>query len=486
MDFASAVPLTRPRSIARPAPIEFACPHCRAILRAPHDAAGALGDCPHCEKEARIPGGAAPEAADPLAFIPVGAPLDHEAVQAAIEQSAPERTPDVSDSAKSGSAKEEGEPAKTPIATAERSPDAAAPDGGVVFAPADGDDAAPVTFESADDSDGLPGDDAAPDKYDDEYAPAAARGPAPRRGTRRRKRGNPVLASVVLLLLLGGIGAAGWVMYDRLAGPPPVGLAATELSADAVPPASFRPPAGVDQEALRKVEAGVPFNSPVLEVLLTGTRSRSGGGGGRQPEPDAGGMTDRGGMSDAAPMDGEPDDDPADEEASDGEMAADRDDAAEPNADPPAGAPSIEEGSIRVEIRPGSAGRLVRVSPRERPEVAAWIEANTGLYGEKQLAFVKARGEFFAAVPAGKQTAEYRNSVALNVATEALGWSVEAVADGRVVPCCRETESGDLLFCIPRTAAGFTIRGRDIPGQGRVFPYEFIATLDPPPGGAGE
>ncbi|QDT17394.1 hypothetical protein [Alienimonas californiensis] len=409
------------------------------MLRAPHDAAGALGDCPHCEKEIRIPGGAVVEPDDPLGFIPVGAPLDHDAVEAAIEQSAPARTvPGIA------------------------APDVAAPaagsPGGVVFESSDG-AAAPVTFASADEDEGTP-----------EAGAAPATITKPARGRRRRgKRGSPVLAGLVLLVLFGGIGGAGWVMYERLAGGGVESVAAEAVAADAAPPAYFLPPDPVSQQALRTVELGVPFVSPVLEVRLTGT-SRRGGGGAGAPDPDAGGMADRRGMTDARPADNAP---PADD------IAAGEDEAA------PAGpaAANVPAGAILVTVRPGDAGRLVRAPAlRERPEVKAWLEANAKLYGDKQIAFTEARAAFFAAVAAGEDTSGFRDSVALNAATDVTGWSVEAVADSRVVPCCRETSSGDLYFCIPRTATAFTIRGRTIPGLGSEFPFTYGAPVDAPPG----
>ncbi|MFH5804276.1 hypothetical protein [Alienimonas sp. DA493] len=398
------------------------------MLRAPHDAAGALGDCPHCEKEIRIPGGAVAEADDPLGFIPVGAPLDQEAVEAAVQQSAPERRVDVP------------EPA----------PAAAAAGGGVTFEAAD-DEAAPVTFESADDEP------AAANTANAAVGPAAVAKPVrSRRGRRRGKRGNPVLAGLVLLVLFGGIGGAGWVMYERLAGGGATAVSAELVAAEAAPPAYFLPPDPVSQQALRTVESGVPFVSPILEVRLNGVGGSAGGAG--TPAADAGGMVDRATSNDEPP---------------DGGNA--------PAADAPADLPNE---AILVTVRPGDAGRLVRVAAlRERPEVKAWLEANPQLYGEKQVAFTKARVAFFSTVADGGDASPFRDSVALNAATDVTGWSVEVLADGRVLPCCRETDSGDLYFCLPRTATAFTIRGRNIPGVGPTFPFTYVAAVEPPPGG---
>ena len=157
--------------------------------------------------------------------------------------------------------------------------------------------------------------------------------------SRRKTRGNPVLAGLLLLAVLGGIAAAGWLTYARLAGPPPVVLAATALPADAAEPAEFVPPSDADPRAVAVVAAGVPMRSPLLSVTLSAA-----------PGPDG------------AP------------------------------ADPP---------RVRVSIEPGEAGRLVRADLAGRPEVAAWLETRRDLIGAKRLAFVKARDAFYAAVAAG-------------------------------------------------------------------------------------
>ena len=83
---------------------------------------------------------------------------------------------------------------------------------------------------------------------------------------------------------------------------------------------------------------------------------------------------------------------------------------------------------------------------------------------------MKARDAFFAAVAAGGDVGGFRESVALNAAREVLGWSVEAVAGDRVVPCCGEREDGSLLFCVPADAATFTLRGPRRAGRGRRLP----------------
>ena len=414
------------------------------MLRAPHDAAGALGDCPHCEKEARIPGGAPPPAAAADDFVPIGALLDPEEVEAAREQTAPST----------------GRTIEIPAALGESEPMNAPPADGVVFAPADARPPAAtdgVTFESLDEP--PPG------------GPIAAPSrPVRSRGRRRKKRGSPVAAILVLLMIVGGIGAAGWVMYDRLAGPGAIGVAGRALADDAIPPAYFLPGAGTSGAALAKVEAGVPFESPLLIVELSGRSA--GPAGARPPAPDAGGMTDRGGMTDAGGMtDGPVPDDPAGENAADDEPTE------------PARPAAIPDGAILIRIRPGERGRAVRVSLGELEEVAAWVSERSGdLAPAKRLAFVKARDRFFAAVGEGGNVAPYRDTVALGAATDVLGWSVEAVADGRVAPCCRQTPAGDLLFCLPRGAASFTLRGRELPGLGRAFPFEYVVTVGAPTG----
>ena len=382
-------PRNTPRPpVTQPAPIAFACPHCRAVLRAPHDGHGALGDCPHCEAELRVPGGPGEVSADPTAFVPVGKPLTGEELAAATEPAAP--------------AAERADVAQIvvpePIATGD--------------APPSGDgEAVVLEFEEVEEDGAVP---LAPADDEDSGGPG---GPVARRSSRRsrKRRGNPVLAGVLLLAVLGGAGGAGYLMYDRLAGPPAVVLTATPLAADAAEPAELVPPANVDPAAVAVVQAGLPMRSPLLVVTLS-----------------------------AAPgEDGAP-------------------------ADPPL---------IRVRAEPGSAGRLVRVFFADRPEVVRWKEDRRDLIGKKRLAFVKARDAFFAAVAAGGDVGGFRESVALNAVRDVLGWSVEAVAGDRVVPCCGEREDGSLLFCVPQDTANFTLRGRDVPGEGVVFPFRYEVTV---------
>ena len=393
------------------------------MLRAPHDAAGALGDCPHCDEEARIPGGPTPDAADPAAFIPVGEVLDHEAVEAAVQRQAPPAR-EIEVPAEPSPVAAPAEAGEVVFETANE-PDELAPGEGLVFAPADEPDAAPVAAK-----------------------------PAVRRSTgrRRKKRGSPVLAAVVLLGLLGGIGAAGWVMYDRLAPSAAAVIPATPLPADAAAPAWFLPPANADPRAVEIVAAGVPMDSPLLSVRFSGVRAAAGGDG--MPEPDAGGMVDRAAETDeaeAGPQDGD-----------------------DSSIGPPRDAPA---GAVAVTIRPGESGRLVRVDLRERDEVKAWLDERTDLLGAKRLAFVGARDGFFAAVAAGGDVGAFRGPVGLSAATGVLGWSVEGVAGSRVLPCCREREDGALLFCVPDDADGFLIRGRELPGGERGFPYEYAVEV---------
>ena len=359
------------------------------MLRAPHDGHGALGDCPHCEGELRVPGGPDVAAADPTAFVPVGRTLTGEELAAAAEPAAPP-----------------AKRAETPQIVVPE-PDAAghAPPGGEGEAVA-------LEFDEAPEGDGAillsPADDGEPDDLG---------GPVVRRPSRRgrKRRGNPLLAGALLVAVLGGAAGAGWLMYDRLAGPPAVALTATALAADAAEPAELVPPSDADPAAVAVVQAGLPMRSPLLAVTLS-----------------------------AAPgEDGTP-------------------------ADPP---------RIRVKAEPGSAGRLVRVHFADRPEVVRWKEERRDLIGAKRLAFVKAREAFFAAVAAGGDVGGFRDSVALNVARDVLGWSVEAVAGDRVIPCCGEREDGSLLFCVPTAAAAFTLRGRDVPGEGVVFPFRYEVTV---------
>ena len=367
------------------APIEFACPHCRAVLRAPHDAAGGLGDCPHCDAECRVPGGPDADVADPLAFVPVGKALDAEAVGAAVAEVAP---------VPKGDAK---------------------PRSGVrrIVVP-EPDDAVELEFEEAPETVGSEFPTAAAfDSPDGDDAPDR-----PARRSRRTRRGSRVVPALLLVGVLAGAGAAGWAMYGRIAGPPAVTLTATPLPADAAEPAELFAPADADPRAVAVVAAGVPMRSPLLTVTLS-----------------------------AAPV-------------RDGEIAPD-------------------PRPIRVAVEPGEAGRLVRVDLADRPEVAAWREDRRDLVGAKRLAFVRARDRFFAAVAAGGDVGAYREPVALSAATDVLGWGVEAVAGARVAPCCRERADGSLLFALPADAATFTLRGRDVPGEGTVFPYRYEVTVRP-------
>ena len=348
------------------------------MLRAPHDGHGAVGDCPHCEAELRVPGGPDLAAEDPTAFLPVGRPLAADELHAAVADAAPPQ-----------------KRIEVPAPAAEPAP--AGPPAGP---------AAPeevlLEFE----------------EVSEEPAVAVADGedemdPVVRRSARRRrkKRGSPVVAGLLVLGLMTGAGAAGYALYNRLGGPAPVVLAATELPPDAAEPATLVPPATADPAAVAVVQAGVPMRSPLLTVTLDAA-----------PGPDGG------------------------------------------PADPP---------RVRVRVEPGEAGKLVRVFFGDRPEFAAWQEARRDLVGTKRLAFVKARDAFFAAVAAGGDVGRFRDSVALNAARDVPGWAIEAVAGDRVVPCCREREDRSLLFCVPLAATVFTLRGRDVPGEGMVFPHTY-------------
>ncbi|MEM9701465.1 MAG: hypothetical protein AAF907_03360, partial [Planctomycetota bacterium] len=224
---------------------------------------------------------------DPLSFIPEGEPLDREAVAAAVEQAAEQRPP----AAKPlGIEPPESPPVESPVAA---KPVAAAPDG-VVFESLD-DEAPPagVTFATAEPDAG-----ASPPPV----APAAGRMTRVRGSRRRRRRGSPILAGTILLALLAGIGGAGFLMYQQLSVGPGETLIAETLSEDGVPPASFAPPPAADPQTVAAVAAGVPFESPLLRVTLSGARSPVGPDSGirRPPRDDGGGMVDRG-MTDPEP-----------------------------------------------------------------------------------------------------------------------------------------------------------------------------------------
>ena len=383
-------PRNTPRPpVAKPAPIAFACPHCRAVLRAPHDGHGALGDCPHCEAELRVPGGPGEVSADPTAFVPVGKPLSGEELAAATEPAAP--------------AAERADVAQIvvpePIATGD--------------APPSGDgEAVVLEFDEVEEEDGaVP---LAPADDEDSGGPG---GPVARRSSRRsrKRRGNPVLAGVLLLAVLGGAGGAGYLMYDRLAGSPAVVLTATPLAADAAEPAELVPPANADPAAVAVVQAGLPMRSPLLVVTLS-----------------------------AAPgEDGAP-------------------------ADPPL---------IRVMAEPGSAGRLVRVFFADRPEVVRWKEDRRDLIGKKRLAFVKARDAFFAAVAAGGDVGGFRESVALNAARERA--RVERRGRRRRPRGAVLRGAGGRLAAVLRAEGrgGVHAAGRDVPGEGVVFPFRYEVTV---------
>ena len=284
-----------------------------------------------------------------------------------------------------------------------------------------GEPAVELEFEEVDGDEDVPlvfadGDDAASPA--DGFADPAADRAALRRARRRGRGGNPVLGGLLALTVVGGAAGAGWLLYDRLGASGAVELSATALPAGAFEPAEFVPPPDADPAAVAVVQAGLPMRSPLLVATLS-----------------------------AAPdEDGRP-------------------------VDPP---------RIRVTVEPGPAGRLVRVSLADRPEVAAWLEERRDLIGAKRLAFVKAREDFFRAVAAGGDVGEYREPVALNTVRGVLGWSVEAVAAGRVAPCCGEPEDGELLFCLPAGAAMFTLRGRDVPGEGVAFPHVYQVTVRSP------
>ena len=381
------------------------------MLRAPHDAAGALGDCPHCEKEARIPGGDPAPTVDLVGFVPVGERLDHAAVGAALAEAAPP-----------------GRKIEVPAEPAVPDIGVPAEPGGVVFESAAEDDDA-ILLDPADAAE-----------------PVAPAGPVVRRssGRRRKTRGNPFLAGVVLLGILGGVGAAGWVAYDRFLADRAVPLAGAVRPAGSVPPAYFLPPADADPDAVAVVSAGVPMESTLLSVRLSGAAAR--GGGMTEPPPDLGGLSER---KDAA--------------------------EAPPPPDPPI--EKFPEGAIVVRVSPGERAKVVRVDLTGDARAMAWFDARGDLIAAKRLAFTQARDAFFAAVAAGGDVSGFRGPVALNAATEVPGWCVEAVVGGKVIPCCRETGPGVLLFCVPDDATAFTVRGRAAPGGGAVFPYEYAVSV---------
>ena len=377
--------------------IDFSCPLCRAVLRAPAGAAGRLGDCPHCEGELAVPG-AEVAAADRRGrlFVPVGVPLDAGQVAAAADGQPVPRTaaPTVA--------------AATPAAASSSDTDAirdAAADAVTVPPPvefaeeADG-DAVVLTAVDDDAAVGTPVDDTA----------AAVPAPAPTRPrrSRSRRRGVPWGAVLMLLVIAGVTGGAGWVLYQRLA-PQSAAVAGTlvgrPVDAADVPPATLLAPAGADPAAVRAMAGGLPMRSPVVEVELRAT---------------------------------------GDEE-------------------------------VAVTVGPGTATRLVSVRLADEPGVRAWLEDTEAVYTAKRSELTAARGAFFAAVAeaaasdAPPEVAPYRDTVALNAATEELGWAVEAVADGRAYPAVRETGDGAVIFAVPRGTDTFTVRGRDLPGAGRAF-----------------
>ena len=228
--------------------IDFACPLCRAVLRAPAGAGGRLADCPHCGGELAVPGGELPaDVRKSRLFVPVGVPLDAARVAAAVDGVAPPAT--------AAARTTHTPPAAAPAVDADAAP---VPPPGGLTEPTDDE---PVLLTAV----------------EDDEPPAPAPQPAvvtPTRRRSRRKRGVPWAAVLMLLVFGGVIGGAGWVLYQRLA-PPSSAVAATltgrPVDAADVPPATLLAPAGADPAAVRALGNGLPMKSAVVEVVLRAT-----------------------------------------------------------------------------------------------------------------------------------------------------------------------------------------------------------------------
>ncbi|QDT38666.1 hypothetical protein [Stratiformator vulcanicus] len=152
------------------------------------------------------------------------------------------------------------------------------------------------------------------------------------------------------------------------------------------------------------------------------------------------------------------------------------------------------ENAILVSVAESSATTLFAVPLGQESKVAAIVRLN-----RQQVAALKYKErrdevlQFFRVFSNTLRNGEaivpddqgFRDTVGLNALTGVLGYSVEAVAEGRVYRCVYEDESGRIYFALPELTTEFQIRGRVLPDGSTPIPLDYQVTvaeqsLEPP------
>ncbi|MFK7819484.1 MAG: hypothetical protein AB8G99_12260 [Planctomycetaceae bacterium] len=134
--------------------------------------------------------------------------------------------------------------------------------------------------------------------------------------------------------------------------------------------------------------------------------------------------------------------------------------------------------ALEVRLVPTTTTTVVRVSPKEDPQLAAWVaEQQTVLATRRQTELLEATQRFFDDYSAyradGTRMGDggyYRNRLGLGATNVSLGYFVEAVASNQACPCVFEDSQGNLYFVVPRQTSSFTVRGRKLSDGTRLFP----------------
>ena len=140
---------------------------------------------------------------------------------------------------------------------------------------------------------------------------------------------------------------------------------------------------------------------------------------------------------------------------------------------------------LSIVIRPSGEGVWYTVSPSSDANLMNWIRSNRdsilSAKRERMIStgtemcrdkILKNSGETLAFNPA-----RYRDDFALNSCVDAFGYSIVAIANKKMSPCCYEDPNGLLYFCLPEGTTSFQIRGRDFEGS-RWFPGTYQVTVD--------
>ena len=152
---------------------------------------------------------------------------------------------------------------------------------------------------------------------------------------------------------------------------------------------------------------------------------------------------------------------------------------------------------LSIIVRPTGEGVWFTVSPASDANLMNWIRSNRdsilSAKRERMIStgtemcrdkILKNSGETLAFDPG-----RYRDDFALNACVGAFGFSVVAIANKKMSPCCYEDPNGLLYFCLPEGTTSFQIRGRDFEGN-RWFPGNYTVTVEggatAPPASAAE